>query len=245
MDGCTLYAVMGSEVITVRLLVGGHSGLVTPEQAFEYFPVGEAVGAIGENDYAVTVKPKQPVKSFNRGLAITERRIGLFDLLNFGVFHDAKVFPVAGKAFEEVIPLHIAVVIGTRYIRRIQINEVNALGSQAEHVSAFDGVTTAIVEHNTVESFDLFKKMFLDGQAQIAASVIVAREVARNGKNPSWLLLETRSHESGAGKRTLLGVIKFFEVGGNAIKKPQVLRSVENSIESPLDEMGSVAPGSE
>ena len=68
-----------------------------------------------------------------------------------------------------MIPLHITVVVGTRHIGRIQVNEVDALRFQAEHVGVLDRVAAAIVEYDPVECFDLFKKMFLDGKAQIAA----------------------------------------------------------------------------
>ena len=69
-------------MIAVRLFVSGHGRFVTAEQAFEYFPVGEAVGAVGKNDDAFAVQPEQAIKSFDRSLSIAERRIGLFDLLD-------------------------------------------------------------------------------------------------------------------------------------------------------------------
>ena len=80
--GRPFHAVVGAEVVAVRLLVGGHGRLVPAEQVFEFVAVGVAVGAVRQNDDAVAIQAKQPVKGVDRCLAIAERRVRLFDLLD-------------------------------------------------------------------------------------------------------------------------------------------------------------------
>ena len=57
--------------------------LVSPQQALQLFAVWETVRTIRENNDAVLVHLKQFVESLNGALAITERRVGFFDLLAF------------------------------------------------------------------------------------------------------------------------------------------------------------------
>ena len=157
------------------------------------------------------------VGSINRRPAITERRVRFLDLLNLCVLHDADALPIAGETFEEVIPLHVAVIIRAWHIGRIQIDKIDAVGFQAEHVGAFDGVAAAIVEHYAIERLDLFKKMLLDAKPQIAASVVVTREIARHGEHPARLFFQAGADHGGSGQGSLRGMCQIVYVCGDSV----------------------------
>ena len=102
----------------------------------------------------------------------------LLDLFDFRVRHDTKPPSIARQSFEEVVTLHVAVVIRARDIRRIQIHEVDAFGCQTEKVGASHRVFPGVVEHHSVEGFNLLDEVFFDRQPEVSPAIVVTREVA-------------------------------------------------------------------
>ena len=220
---------MGAEVVAVWLLVSRHGRLVAAEQAFELVAVGIAVGAVGEHDNAVAVEAEQPVERLDRALAVAEGRIGLFDLLDPRILHDADAFPVAGKTFEEVIPLHVAIVIRAGHVGRIEIDQVNAAGLRVEHVGTLHDVAAAVVEHHAIEGFHLFDEVLLHGEPQVAAAIVVVGEIAGDGEHATRLLLQAGADQGGTGEGLLVRVLQLVDIRGNPVQKPQVFRRVEDA----------------
>lgn len=94
-----------------------------------------------------------------------------------------------------MVPLHVAVVVGARHVGRVEIDKVDTLGLEMEHVGTFHGVAAAVVEDNPVEGFDLLEEMLLDRESQITPPVVVPGEVAGDGEDAPRLLLQTRTDE--------------------------------------------------
>src|SRR6185312_5406330 len=168
---CALNALMGSKVVTVRLLVSGHGRLVATEQALQLLAIGKTVRAVGENDDAVPVLAEEPVKCLYGGPAVAEGRVRLLDFFDFRLLHDGAVFPVTGKPLQEVIALHVAVIVRARYVGRIQINEIDSARAEAENVGVLYRLPASVVKHHPVKGLDLFEKMLFDGEPQIPATI--------------------------------------------------------------------------
>ena len=151
MHFCALHFVMGPEVVPVHPLVCGDRGLVPVKELFKLFPIGEAVGAIGEDNDAVAVKPEETVKSIDCSLAIAEGRIWFLNLLDPRLFHYPDSLPVAGEPLKKVIPLYVAVVIGTWHIGRIEIHQINAFRILTENIRPFYAMENPTVEYDGVD----------------------------------------------------------------------------------------------
>ena len=77
-----------------------------------------------------------------------------------------------------MVALDVAIVVRTRNVGRIHIDEIDAARTQGEDIRLFCSVAATVVENDCVEYFDLLKEMFLDRQAEIAAAVIVVGEIS-------------------------------------------------------------------
>src|ERR1700733_6792103 len=134
----SLNPAVGAKVVAMRSLESTNARFVAPQKILENFSVWIPVRAVRQHDLAVAIESKQSVKGVDRRFARPEGRVRLFDLLDFCVLHDADATPVARQPFEEMVSLHVTVIIGPRYIGRIQIHETHSGGLEAEHISAFD-----------------------------------------------------------------------------------------------------------
>src|SRR6202035_4324923 len=105
---------------------------------------------------------------------------------------------------EEVVSLHVAVIIRARHIRRIQIHEVDAGGVEAEYIRALYGMPLAIIKHYVIEHRDLFREVFLDAQSKITPSIVIVRQVPRNRKHPPRLFLQARADQSRLSQGSLV-----------------------------------------
>jgi hypothetical protein len=106
---------------------------------------------------------KKAIESVYRGPPVAERRIALRDLLDLRIFHDFKSPPVTGESFQKMISLHIAIVVRSRNVRRVKIDEIDAIRRHGENVSVINFILSPIVEYDVIEHLYLFEEMFLDG----------------------------------------------------------------------------------
>ncbi|MDN5941285.1 MAG: hypothetical protein L0H94_05320 [Nitrospira sp.] len=178
---------------------------------------------------------KQALKGFNGCAAIAEGREWFGDFFYFGFFHDLKSAPITGEPFKEVIAFHIAVVICPRDVGRIEVHKVNAAGLQLEYIGTSHSMAPAVIEDDGVEDFDLLKKMFFDGEAEITASVIIA--IAGERKYAARLFLKARAKKCCAGDGLSVGMIEVLDSVRNAIEEAEIWPGVKHARKGTLDEI--------
>jgi hypothetical protein len=106
---------------------------------------------------------EESFERFDSGLTIGERRKGLFDFLDLAGRENVHVLPVPRKPFEKVIALHVAVIIRSGNVWRIEIDEIESTRIDFEHTAMNGSIAAAIVERRVVIDPDLFQKMLLQG----------------------------------------------------------------------------------
>lgn len=184
---------------------------------------------------------EQAVKCVDGCLTVGERGEWLGNFAHLGAHHDLLAFPIAGQAFEEVVALNVAVVVGPGHIRRVHVNQI-APRLDAEHVAAGHGIPPAVAEHGGVVGFDLFDEMLADGELEVAASVLVAGGIA-DGEESARLAFDGGAQHGGEGHCAFEWRIHLADARPEVVEGRKLLRRVENTVESAADEAFGVQPG--
>lgn len=178
--------------------------------------------------------PEKLVESLDRGAAVGEGCEWFHDLADFAVHHQFLAFPVASKAFEEMVALDVAVVVRERDVGRIHVNQITAR-FHIEHIAAGDGVPFAVAENGVVVVFHLLDEVLADAELEIPASVLVAGWIA-DGEKSAWLALDRGTQQRGQGDGAFERGIHLADAGPEIIQRGKFVGSVENALEGAADE---------
>ena len=66
------------------------------------------------------------------------------------MLENSRVLPVRREPFEKVIPFDIAVVVGSRNVRWVQVDQVVLVGIEIEHVAPDCSIASPVVERDPV-----------------------------------------------------------------------------------------------
>ena len=136
-----------------------------------------------------------------------------------------------------MVPLDVAIVVGAGDIGRVEIDQIDGTPGQFEDIRTGGVVAPSVVEDGGVENLDLFEKMLLDAELQIAAAVIVATEIPGHRENTARLPFQAGAEQGGVSQGLFMGILQLADVARNPVKKLEVPLGVENSVECLFDEL--------
>ena len=158
---------------------------------------------------------------------------GLAIFLTFVVREDLKPLPVAGQPLEEVVALHVAVVVGPRDIGRVQVDEVEVPRVHAEDVAGAGHVAPAVVEDAGVVGRDLLLEVLLDRQPEVAPPVLVPRGVPGHGEDAARLALRARPDQRREREGPPVGIARRAQVRPDLVQETEVGGREEDPAEGP------------
>ncbi|MGH8020836.1 MAG: hypothetical protein ACREIA_21625 [Opitutaceae bacterium] len=129
-----------------------------------------------------------------------------------------------------MVSLDIAVVVGSRNVRRVQVNEIGAWLS-AEYIPIDCAIVPSIVEDRPVVCFNLLDEMLFERELKIASPVVVILLVSRNGENPARLPLDAATEQGRKGQRSFCRRCQAPDPFPCVVEKSQLARRVENVFE--------------
>ena len=94
-----------------------------------------------------------------------------------------------------MISLDVAIVVGTRNIRGVHINNVKPSGLNIKDVATNRSVGSLVIKNCTIVNLDLLQEVFTKGQLKVTPPIFVMVRVTRYSEHTSWLAFNARADE--------------------------------------------------
>jgi hypothetical protein len=128
-----------------------------------------------------------------------------------------------------MISLHVAIVVRSRDVRRIEINEIDSFRRKIENVAVKNLMPVPVVEYDLVEHLNLFKEVLLYGKPQVAPAVVISGGISGYREYAPGLFFKARPDQGCSSDSLPVIISQAFDIPADPVEKHPIFGIEENA----------------